>query len=68
MVSMSIVGSRVPNKNLQKTRTRTHRATKEKERGKRVGTREEEMEAKKTLGNVKTRVIPVGLTRRPPST
>ena len=42
MVSMSIVGSRVPNKNLQKTRTRTHRATKEKERGKRVGTREEE--------------------------
>ena len=32
------VGSRVPNKNLQKTRT--HRAIKEKERGKRVGTRE----------------------------
>ncbi len=62
---MSIVGSRVPNKNLQKTRTHTH--IEQPKKRKRKKKRKERKKGKKTLGNVKTRVIPVGLTCRPRS-
>ena len=53
-----------PPKNTHSHTSRNQRKGKRQEGGDERG----EKRKKKTLGNVKTRVIPVGLTRRPPST